>query len=327
MDGASSLAVDSAGNAYVTGLTSSPNFPTVNALQPGRAGGLFDAFVVKVNSTGTQIVYSTFLGGSGEDRAFRIAVDSASSAYVIGDTDSTDFPLANAAQQSNGGTTDAFVAKLNAAGNQLVYSTYLGGSGIDGGTAIAVDPAGNAYVTGFTTSTNFPTANPVQASLGGAYDGFVSRLSAAGSSLDYSTYLGGNGIDSAFGVATDAGGNAYVMGVTASVNFPTANPLQSRNGGGAADIFIARIKPGPIVSRATVKGKKLLLFGSGFDDGATVLMDGEPQKTANDSQSPTTALIAKNAGKKLGNGSMVRLQVRNPDGLSSNEFRFTVLKE
>ena len=327
IDGASSVAVDSAGNVYVTGLTSSHDFRTVNALQATHGGGLFDAFVAKLNPSGSQVIYSTYLGGSREDRAFRIAVNAASSAYVIGDTDSTDFPLANAAQQSNAGSTDAFVAKLNPSGNQLVYSTYLGGSGIDGATAIAVDPAGSAYVTGFTASTNFPTANPVQGSFGGAYDGFVSRLSASGSSLDYSTYLGGSGVDSAFGVATDSRSIAYVMGVTASVNFPTANPLQPMNGGGAADIFIAKIRPGPIVSGATLKGKKLSVFGTGFDDGATLLLNGEPQKTANDSQNPTTVLIARNAGRKIGSGPTVSLQVRNQDGTVSNTLRFTVLKE
>ncbi len=323
IEGASSIAVDPAGNLYLTGLTSSPNFRTVNALQSAHGGGLFDAFVTKLNPSGTQIIYSTYLGGGGEDRAFRIAVDSSGSAYVTGDTDSTNFPLANAAQPLKGGSADAFVAKLNPSGNQLVYSTYLGGSGIDGGTAIALDSSGSAYVTGFTASTNFPTANPIQQVFGGAYDGFISKLSSSGSALEYSTYLGGSGIDSGFGIAVDASRNAYVMGVTDSANFSVANAFQATYGGGTADLFIAKIRSGPTITNAMVDGKSLLVFGSGFDSGAKILVDGQAQKSANDDQNSAGALIGKKAGKKIKRGETATLQVRNSDGTLSNEFRFT----
>lgn len=324
IEGASSIAVDSAGNVYLTGLTSSPNFRTVNALQSAHGGGLFDAFVAKLNPSGTQLVYSTYLGGSGDDRAFRIAVDTAGSAYVVGDTDSTNFPVANAAQRANGGSADAFVAKLNPSGSQLVYSTYLGGSGIDGGTAITVDPAGSAYVTGFTASTNFPIASPIQATLGGSYDGFVAKLSTSGSALDYSTYLGGSGIDSGFGIAADPSGNAYVMGVTDSLNFPTATPFQSAHGGGPADLFVAKIKSsGPTITRAEIQGKNLLVFGSGFDAGAKILLNGEQQKTRNDEVNPTGALFGKKVAKNITPGETVTLQVRTSDGTLSNELRLT----
>ena len=320
-EGASSIAVDAAGSVYLTGLTSSNNFPTINPLQPAHGGGVFDAFVTKLNPAGTAVIYSTYLGGSGADRAFRIAVDAAGNAYVTGDTASTNFPLANAVQPSGRGSSDAFAAKLNPSGTQLLYSTYLGGSGIDGGTAIAVDSAGSAYVAGFTASTNFPTVNPVQPAFGGNYDGFIAKLSPAGSTLDYSTYLGGTGIDAAFGIAANATG-AYVMGVTNSTNFPTANPIQSAFGGGTGDIFVARIRPTPTINNARVKGKKLLIEGSGFDQGATILVDGQPQKSANDEQNPTTSLIGKKAGKKIAHGQAVTLQVRNSDGSLSNAFSF-----
>ncbi len=324
IEGASSMAVDSAGNVYLTGLTSSPNFRTANALQASHGGGLFDAFVAKLNPSGTELVYSTYLGGRGEDRAFRIAADTAGNAYVVGDTDSTNFPVANAAQRSNGGSADAFVAKLNASGSQLVYSTYLGGSGIDGATAIAVDAAGSVYVAGFTASANFPTVNPLQQVFGGRYDGFVAKLSLSGSTLDYSTYLGGSGIDSAFGVAADST-SAYVMGVTDSTNFPTVAPLQPAFGGGTADLFIANIKSsGPVITRAEIQRKDLLVFGSGFDTGAKILLDGEVQpKTANDEVNPAGALFGKKVGKKIASGQTVTLRVRNSDGALSNELRFT----
>ena len=322
IEGASSVAVDNAGNLYLTGLTSSPNLRIVNALQSAHGGGLFDAFVAKLNSSGSEAIYSTYLGGGGEDRGLRIAVDSAGSAYVTGDTDSTNYPLANPAQQTKGGSSDAFVSKLNPSGNQLVYSTYLGGSGIDSGAAIAVDRAGNAYLTGFTASTDFPSAGSLQQVFGGSYDGFISRLSSSGAALEFSTYFGGSGIDSGFGITTDATGNAYVMGVTESVNFPVANALQPANRGGTADLFIAKISSGPSITGAMVDKKRLLVFGSGFDNGAKVLVNGQSQKTSNDEQNPTGALIGKKAGKKIERGQTVTLQVRNSDGTLSNEFRF-----
>jgi beta-propeller repeat-containing protein/IPT/TIG domain-containing protein len=323
IDGASSIAVDAGGNAYLTGVTSSPDFRTVNPLQASHGGGLFDAFVVKLNPSGSTISYATYLGGSGEDRGLRIALDSTGSAYATGDTDSPNFPMANATQPSKGGSADAFVAKLSPSGNQLAYSTYLGGSGLDGGTAIAVDAAGAAYVTGFTASPNFPMVSPLQQVFGGGYDGFIAKLSSTGTALDYSTYLGGSGIDSVFGVAADLTG-AYVMGVTDSVNFPNASPMQPVFGGGTADVFVAKIKSsGLSISRAEIQGKNLLIFGSGFDAGAKILLNGEQQKTRNDDVNPTGALFGKKVAKKITPGETITLQVRNSDGALSNEFRFT----
>ncbi len=170
------IAVDASGNAYVTGFTTSTDFPTANPLQAAYGGGPYDAFVAKVNGPGSALVYSTYLGGSDVDWSERIAVDASGNAYVTGYTYSTNFPTANPLQAASGGGYDAFVAKLNAAGSALVYSTYLGGLGDERGYDIAVDASGNAYVTGSTTSTNFPTANPLQAANGGGTDAFVARL-------------------------------------------------------------------------------------------------------------------------------------------------------
>jgi len=261
------IAVDADGSAYVTGGTTSTDFPTVNPLQAANGGGT-DAFVSKLDAAGSALLYSTYLGGSGGDAGYGIAVDAAGSAHVTGATNSTDFPTANPLQAANGGGGDAFVSKLNAAGSALVYSTYLGGSGSELGVGIAVDAAGSAYVTGQTTSTDFPTANPLQAASGGGTDAFVSKLDAAGCALLYSTYLGGSGGDGGAGIAVDAAGSAYVSGSTSSTNFPTANPLQAASGGGLTDAF---------VSKLNAAGSALLystyLGGSSRDAGRGIAVD------------------------------------------------------
>ncbi len=175
------IAVDAAGSAYVTGMTRSTNFPTQSPYQATYQGGVHDAFVTKLTPAGNALVYSTYLGGSGNDEGYGIAVDGAGSAYVTGYTGSTNFPTQSPYQATyQGGNRDAFVTKLTPAGNALVYSTYLGGSGDDGGHGIAVDAAGSAYVTGNTTSTNFPTQSPYQATFqGGSCDAFVTKIQLA----------------------------------------------------------------------------------------------------------------------------------------------------
>ena len=238
------VAADSAGNAYVVGFTNSTNFPTTNAIDATLGSNGDDAFVTKLNPTGSALVYSTYLGGSdsaefGED----IAVDSAGNAYVTGSTFSNDFPTANPIQATFGGFTDVFVAKINAAGSALVFSTYLGGSENEIGEGINLDSAGNVYVTGDTSSTNFPTVSPVQAANGGGQDAFVTKLNAAGNALVFSTYLGGSEQDDGEAVAPDSAGNVYVTGDTLSTNFPTANALQPANGGTTTtqDAFVTKL--------------------------------------------------------------------------------------
>ena len=262
------LAVDSAGNAYVTGSTVSTNFPTVNALQSTSGGGGWsDAFVAKLNAAGSALVYSTYLGGNKSDFANSIAVDSTGSAYVTGYTESPNFPTANALQSGFGGTADAFVTKLNAAGTALVYSTYLGGSSEDRGDGIAVDSAGNAFVTGSTLSSNFPTANALQAVRGGDRDAFVTKLNVAGTALVYSTYLGGVSIEFSDGIALDSAGNAYVTGATLSTNFPTANALQSSTGG-SFDAFITKLN-----ATGTALVYSTYLGGDDLESGNSIALD------------------------------------------------------
>jgi beta-propeller repeat-containing protein/ASPM-SPD-2-Hydin domain-containing protein len=243
------IAVDGSGNAYVTGLTDSANFPTKNPLQAALGStSNDDAFVAKLDPSGSSLVYSTFLGGSGNDFASGIAVDGSGNAYVTGSTLSTNFPTASPFQATCGacssGQSNAFVSKLNPAGASLVYSTFLGGSNGDSGNAIAVDASGNAYVTGSTVSTNFPTKNPLQSALGGGNDVFVVKVDPTGSSLVYSTFLGGSGNDFANGVAVDGSGNAYVTGSTLSTNFPTASPFQAACGAcstGQPNAFVSKL--------------------------------------------------------------------------------------
>jgi len=186
-DSATSIAVDASGNAYVTGSTSSTDFPTSSPPQSANRGKS-DIFVAKLNVAGNALVYSTYLGGSEDDFANGVGVDAAGSAYITGETASGDFPTRNPIQATNAGSEDSFVTKLDPTGSALVYSTFLGGSGNDFGTSIALDPAGNAYVAGATRSTNFPVVSPLQTSNRGNDDAFVAKLNAAGSALVYSTF-------------------------------------------------------------------------------------------------------------------------------------------
>lgn len=270
-DAATGIELDSSQNVYITGRTTSPNFPTVNPIQGTFAGGSSDAFVMKLNAAGTALVYSTYLGGTDFENGSGIAVDSAGNAYLAGQTRSTNFPTANAIQATFGGGTpdgDAFVAKINAAGSALVYSTYLGGSDNDAGFDIAVDSAGSAHVTGSSSSTNFPTANAFDSTLGGTSDGFVMKLNAAGSALVYSTYLGGSDADSGNDIALDSSGNAYVAGGTISTNFPTANPIQATYGGGSVDAFVTKLNAaGSALIYSTYLG------GGALDRGNAIAVD------------------------------------------------------
>jgi hypothetical protein len=241
------MAMDSQGNSYVVGYTASNNFPTINAFQP-VTGGQGDAFVVKFNSAGTP-VYSTYLGGNYLDMGYGIAVDGAGNAYVTGNTGSSNFPIANAFQPNYAGGWDSFVTKISADGSSLIYSTYLGGSGTEGGGAIAVDAAGNAYITGDTQSGNFPTHNAYQPNHAstGSTDLFITKLNATGQGLIYSTYLGGSfGGESGLGIAADANGYAYITGYTTSGNFPISNAYQPNCYFGAAgcwDAFVTKFSP------------------------------------------------------------------------------------
>ena len=269
------IAVDAAGSAYVTGVTEATDFPTTaGAAQTTHAGGVNDAFVTKLNATGSGLVYSTYLGGGDGDVGQGIAVGGAGSAYVAGETDSTNFPTTAGALQTTyaGGINDAFVTKLNATGSALAYSTYLGGSDTDTASGIAVDGVGSAYVTGSTRSTDFPTTLVAFQTTyaGGDTDTFVTKLDATGSGLVYSTYLGGSAGDASFDIAVDGASSTYVTGYTLSTNFPTtAGAAQTTHAGGHFDAFATKLD-------ATGAGLvfSTYLGGNNSDAGQGIAVDG-----------------------------------------------------
>lgn len=227
-DQGNGIAVDASGNAYVTGYSYSSFFPTTHgALQTKWRGG-FDAFVSKLNASGSALIYSTYLGGGADDFGYGIALDSSGNAYVTGKSYSSNFPTTAGSFQATlsgagGGFADAFVAKLNPAGAALVYSTYVGGTNADAALGIAVDSLGDAFVTGDTNSTNFPTTpDALQTKNGGLEDAFVAELNPAGSALLYSSYIGGSNTEGGCAIAVDTSGKAYVAGWSNSTNFPTS---------------------------------------------------------------------------------------------------------
>lgn len=252
-DRANAIAVDVTGSAYITGETESENFPTNSGLpaafQGEFGGGSQDAFIVKLSPTGTALDYSSYLGGGGRERGRAIAVDGQGAAYVTGFTDESEsvlaraFPTEAALQgRFGGGGGDAFVTKINPVGDELEYSTFLGGAGFDEGTGIAVDGAGTAYISGTTDSEDFATDDAFEESNSGDGDAFVVKLSADGSNKEYATYIGGSGQEIAGGIALDEEGAAYITGLTASTNFPTTSRVpQPDYGGGSFDAFITKI--------------------------------------------------------------------------------------
>ncbi|OLE17086.1 MAG: hypothetical protein AUI36_36895 [Cyanobacteria bacterium 13_1_40CM_2_61_4] len=283
LDGGSGIAVDSNGNTYVTGETQSSNFPTtMGAFQPALAG-CCDAFVTKLNPTGSALVYSTYLGGRFGETSRGIVTDADGNVFVTGNTESPDFPTTMGAFQSiYGGNNDAFVTKLNPIGSGLVYSTYLGGTGGERGGGIAVDANGNAYVTGSTWSLDFPTTpGAFQPNFrGGDFDAFVAKFNPDGSLLVYSTYLGGSNGDYGNGIAVNAAGNAYVTGDTGpnietrncspcTNDFPTTpGTFQPNYGGGINDAYVVKLDPtGSALAYSTYLG------GSSGDSGKGIAVD------------------------------------------------------
>ena len=280
-DTAYSVALDSAGDAYVTGVTASTNFPVSSAGFQQTYAGDGDVFVTEINPTGTGIIFSTFLGGTGDDTPAEIILDGGGDIFMVGSTTSSNFPTTSAVfQPAYAGNQDAFLTELKPDGSALIYSTYIGGTGIDFGTVVSLDSGGNAYVAGSTQSTDFPVMNPLQSGNVGLYDAFITELSPTGG-LEYSTYLGGSLSDYATGVGVDATGNVYVSGYTYSTNFPTQDALQSALNGGS-DLFVTKFTP----------GTGALLFstylgGSSIDRSSGMLLDanGDIYLTG-DTQSP-----------------------------------------
>jgi hypothetical protein len=249
-DTASGIALGTGGAAHVTGRTASTDFlTTAGAFDTSFNAGVADAFAAKLNATGSALDYSTFLGGTGDETLLpAVALDGSGSAYVTGLTASTDYPTtAGAFDPTDNPAADIYVTKLNAAGSAPVYSTYIGGGGADAGLAIAVDAGGSAFVTGSTTSSNYPvsagafdtTAN------GGTTDAFVSRLSPSGSVLTHSTYLGSNVGDTGRAIAVDGSANAHVAGDTVGSAFPVTTGAADTSHNGAADAFAAKLDMTP----------------------------------------------------------------------------------
>jgi len=269
------LAVDGNGNIYVAGRTYSADFPTSPGAFDTGLGGGEDAFVVKLNNTASTLLYATFIGGSGSDEGFGIALDSNGQVYLTGKTDSSDFPTTSGAfDTDHNGSWDAFVTKLNADGTALLYSTFIGGSGSDWGSDLAVNAPGEAFVVGTSIGSGFPTTSGAyQTSNHGGWDAFVLKLTAAGDALSYSTFVGGGYDDYGSIIAIDDGGAAYIGGWTASSDFPTTPGAfdTTYNGGGygsGGDPYVTKIN-----ATGTALVYSTFLGGSGFDDAYAITLD------------------------------------------------------
>lgn len=292
VDAGYGIAVDAFGYVYVVGATSSKNFPTLAPLQRTNRSVKRqdpDGFVAKFIPGGKQLVYCTYLGGNSTDSALAVAADPEGNAYVTGVTRSTNFPTTNAIHGGPQGADDVFFTKINSAGFQLMCSTYLGGSDNDEGHGIAVDQSGNVFITGATTSVDFPVTRAMQARFGGLYDTFVLKIDATCRTLLYSGYFGSNNQDYGNGVALDADGNAYVVGTTFENTFPTTSgAFQTAFGGGDSDVFVAKITDDEVVNAGgKIKCPKSLRFGR-CPVGTTV----------------TKTIVVKNVGKETLTGTV-----------------------
>ena len=272
VDESSGIAVDAQRNAYITGDTQSPGFPTTANVFDASYNGSLDAFVTKINASGSGLVYSTFVGASEAEDGVGIAVDGQGSAYVVGSTESPTFPTsANAFDRDFGGDLDVFVTKLDAIGRTLGYSTFLGGVDSDDGRAIAVDAAGSAFVTGTTRSPGFPTtAGAVDTGYNGDDDVFVTKLNAPGGGLVYSTFIGDGASEVANAIAVDGQGSAVITGATSSPGFPTTQGAFDTGHNGADDAFVTKLTPpGTGLAYST-------FVGSSLDEGGLGLaLDGQ----------------------------------------------------
>ncbi len=261
------IALDGTGAAYVTGSTLSPGFPTKNGYDDSF-NGLEDGFVTKLNAKGNGLVFSTFIGGSNTDTPFDICLDSHGAVYIVGWTKSSGYPTKNAFDATHNGTYDAFLTKLTPECDDLVYSTFLGGTWQDWAYDVAVDSRGYAYVVGSTESKNFPVKNAYDATQNGQNDAYLTKFSPTGKSLVYSTFIGGSRNDSALSIAIDASGAAYITGETVSPNFPIKKAYKSVYGGSYGDGFVLKM---------AANGKDLVfstfLGGSGYDSGISLVLD------------------------------------------------------
>lgn len=283
-DEAVALDIDASGSVYVTGWTTSQDFPVTPGAYAPSFLGVSATFVSKLSPDGQSLVYATYLGGVMSDLPHDLAVDGSGSAVVVGSANSEDFPVTSEAYDTTAnGQTDVFVVKLNPTGTELVFGTYLGGGNLDLPQAVAVDGLGEVYVTGSTYSDDFPTTGDALATSprGGRFDAFVSRFDALGASLLYSTFLGGDESEDGFGIAVDESGNVFVAGSTSSGNFPiTSDALASYSGGG--DAYVARFGAGGrTLSYATYIGgsQSDLVKAVAIDAAGNVYLTGTTEST------------------------------------------------
>ncbi|MFX0064328.1 MAG: SBBP repeat-containing protein, partial [Candidatus Hermodarchaeota archaeon] len=277
-DAALDIAVDSEGNAIIVGTTNA-TIPIFNAFQT-NAGGAIDVFVAKLNATGNGLIFSTYLGGSADDEGRGIAIDDSGNSYIIGFTESSDFPVTpNAYNSTYGGGEEVFVTKLNATGNGLIFSTFLGGNADEWGFKIALDSQGNSYVIGTTYSSDFPITIPsYQSTLRGYSDAFITKLNATGTGLVFSTFLGGNDYDLGRDIAVDNSENCYLLGMTFSTDFPIENGYQNTHDGVSFDLFVTKLNAtGTGLIYSTYLGGNEDEFGRGLalDSGGNVYLTGE----------------------------------------------------
>jgi hypothetical protein len=320
-DSGNGVAMDGSGNTYITGTTNSANFPTTSGAFNKTLNGGEDVFVAKLNPTGSALLYSTYVGGASSDSASKIAIDSSGSAYITGTTASSDFPATPGAFDTTyNGNQDAFVAKLNAAGSDLLYATFLGGAEQDAGMAIALDLSGNAYVAGWTVSPGFPiTPVAFDTTFKGVTDAFAAKLNATGSDLLYSTFLGGSETDSAYALAVDAAGNAYITGGTVSPNFPvtrgafdtTYNYVKN---GLIFDGFLTRLNAtGSAATYSTFLGGTLgdSFYGIALDSSAQIYLTGGTSST--DFPITVGGVDVSNTNRGDGDGFVLMLNLTNMD--------------
>jgi len=241
------IVVDADHNVYVTGGTWSTDFPTTTVAFEKSNQGDRDVFVAKLDATGTALEYATYLGGTGQEEARAVAIDTAGNAYVTGWTRSTDLYTETAVYDPtfNGGVFDVFLMKLNPSGSELLYSTYIGGDDEDQGMGLAVDGNGSVYLTGYTKSADFPTTEgSIIPAFQGVRDAFVLQMDAAGAAMEYATYLGGADFDHGFGIDVDERGTAVIVGETWSADFPTTDNAYQPDLSGTRDAFVAQVSAG-----------------------------------------------------------------------------------
>jgi len=330
------IAIDHDGKAFLTGQTTSEDFPSTSTAFQHSPGGGFDAFIASLSTEGTTLLYASYLGGPRTDVARAIALDTEGNVYLAGQA-AAEFPTTEGAPQRDvAGFVDAFVAKVQLATGALEYSTYLGGSGdvrfgcpdlciIEGAYALAVDEEGNAYVAGQTVSRDFPIVNasnvPSKRPSHGASAGFYSKIDAFGRRVLVSLFIGGRADDVARAITRDSTGNVYLVGGSLSTDFPvTPRAFQVTARAGAA--FVMKLGV-PSILNVSVKKRNLIVSGEYFDSGAVIVVDDMEQRTSNKQSAPTSVLIGKHVVDGIPQGTTVTLRIRNSDGTVSTAFHFT----